>query len=155
MLAKQKEVEKVKATIRKAIRIIFQLGPNVKNEIVEKIVSPNREKIWSRRLILIKKQWVNNGINLNSINNDIINEKITNYNNENEFNLKNIDNKIIDVLNKFNRAPCKEHENKFLNTNHLFKEHSISIDYRMISELIYNNNNYEIRNLYYILKNLI
>ena len=62
---------------------------------------------------------------------------------------------IIDVLNIFNRAPCKEHENKFLNTNHLFEEHSINIDYRMISELIYNNNNNEIKNLYYILKNLI
>ena len=48
MLSEQKEVEKMKSTIRKATRIIFQLGPNVKNEIVEKLVSLNREEVWGR-----------------------------------------------------------------------------------------------------------
>ena len=54
MLSEQKEVEQMKSTIRKATRIIFQLGPNVKNEIVEKLVSPNREEVWGRRLLMIK-----------------------------------------------------------------------------------------------------
>ena len=155
MLAKQKEVEKIKATIRKAIRIIFQLGPNVKNEIVEKFVSPNWEIIWGRKLLMIKNKWANIGIKLNSIDNNIINEKIFNFNNENEFNLKNINNKIIDILNIFNRAPCNKHENKFLNTNHLKEEHSIYVDYDLIIELIYNNNNNEILKLYSNLKNLV
>ena len=73
MLSEQKEVDKMKSTIRKATRIIFQLGPNVKNEIVEKLVSPNREEVWGRRLLMIKQNWKNKGVDLNSIDKKIIN----------------------------------------------------------------------------------
>ena len=148
MLAKQKEVDKVKATIRKAIRIIFKLGPNVKNEIVEKIVSPNRELIWGRRLLMIKSNWSKYGVELNSIDNNIINNKMSYYNNENEFNLKNINDNIIDILNMFNRASCNKHENKFLNTKHLLEEHKIYIDYDYIIDLIYNEENNKIKELF-------
>ena len=148
MLAKQKEVDKVKATIRKAIRIIFKLGPNVKNEIVEKIVSPNREFIWGKRLLMIKNKWANDGVELNSIDNNIINNKMSYFNNEIEFNLKNINDNFIDILNMFNRAPCNKHENKFLNTNHLLEEHDIFVDYNYIINLIYNEENNKIKELF-------
>lgn len=156
MLSEQKEVEKMKSTIRKATRIIFQLGPNVKNEIVEKLVSPNREEVWGRRLLMIKQKWKNKGVDLNSIDKKIIDQKIFKYdNNNNEFNLKNINKNIIDILNMFNRAPCNKHENTFLNTNHLYEDHSINLDYDIITNLIYNNDNKKISEIYLKLKDLV
>lgn len=102
MLAKKREVDKVKSTIRKAVRIIFSLGPNVKNCIVEKLVSPNREYLWGKRLIQIKERWAMDNIYLNTIKNEEIYEKINASDCQNEVNLKFMNEKIIDVLNIFN-----------------------------------------------------
>ena len=48
----------------------------------------------------------------------------------------------------FNRASCNKHENKFLNTKHLLEEHKIYIDYDYIIELIYNEENNKIKELF-------
>ena len=44
---------------------------------------------------------------------------------------------IIEILNKFNRAQCKNHKNKRLSTSHL-KEHDIELDYNKIEKVIIN-----------------
>ena len=97
---------------------------------------------------MIKSNWSKYGVELNSIDNNIIKNKMSYFNNENEFNLKNINDNIIDILNMFNRASCNKHENKFLNTKHLLEEHKIYIDYNYITDLIYNEENNKIKELF-------
>ena len=98
----------------------------------------------------------NKGVDLNSIDKKIIGQKIFKYdNNNNEFNLKNINKNIIDILNIFKRASCNKDENTFLNTNHLYEDHSINLDYDIITNLIYNNDNKKISEIYLKLKDLI
>ena len=156
MLANQKEVNKIKATIWKATRMIFQLGPNVKNEIVEQLVSPNREKVWGRRILKIKNNWTTKDVNLNTVKEETILTKMNNMGESNkEFNLKDINPKIIDLLNIYNWAPCNEHENKFLNNEHLLEQHNINLDYKIIESLINNKDNTEISRLYVKLKELV
>ena len=156
MLANQKEVNKIKATIWKATRMIFQLGPNVKNEIVEQLVSPNREKVWGRRTLKIKNNWTTKDVNLNTVKEETILTKMNNIGESNkEFNLKDINPKIIDLLNIYNWAACNEHENKFLNNEHLLEQHNINLDYKIIESLINNKDNTEISRLYVKLKELV
>ena len=83
--------------------MIFQLGPNVKNEIVEQLVSPNREKVWGRRILKIKNNWTTKDVNLNTVKEETILTKMNNIGESNkEFNLKDINPKIIDLLNIYN-----------------------------------------------------
>ena len=50
-----------------------------------------------------------------------------------EIDLKNIsmDNQLImiELMNKFNRAFCKEHKQRRLSTSHLLDDHGIVMDY--------------------------
>ena len=54
----------------------------------------------------------------------------------------------------FNRAPCNIHQKNFLNEIHLSTEHNLTINYKLIDNMILNKDNNKIKVYYNTLKNL-
>ena len=66
-------------------------------------MSPNREKVWGRRILKIKNSWTTKDVNLNTVKEETILTKMNNIGESNkEFNLKDINPKMIDLLNIYN-----------------------------------------------------
>ena len=138
-LGNSKDMEKFKASMRRFARVILGLGFNVKNDMVNLMVDVNRENLWIRRLKKIKNDWEKMaGYQWPEVDSICNKEE---YKIKKEIDLKKIpiekQRDIIEILNKFNRAYCKNHKNKRLSTSHL-KEHDIELDYDKIEKAIIN-----------------
>ena len=155
LLANKGEILRIRRTIRRLTRMILGLGFNTKNGIVERIVSPYRETLWLRRLKKICKNWDDKGININAIKSKIPeiekdlesllqDEIIPNE----EINLRDIDKKIIDICNIFNRSECSTHKGKYLNTKHLEEEHGVKFSYEDIYDMLSKKDNKRITEAY-------
>ena len=140
LLGSKKQMENFKASMRRYSRVILGLGFNVKNDFVDLQVDVNREGIWIRRLRKIKDDWKD----MANFEWRSINKHCDEYieNPCREINQKNIScenqNLIVEVMNKFNRARCRDHPDRRLSQSHLL-EHGIKIEYANIITWIKNN----------------
>lgn len=55
-------IEKTRTLLRRATRVIFGLGPNTKNDVIEELYNTDRVSRWTGRLVDILSRWKAKGM---------------------------------------------------------------------------------------------
>lgn len=129
-------IEKTRTLLRRATRIIFGLGPNTKNEVIEELYNTNRVKRWTERLVDILNRWKEKGmewqLGTKMVESASLSEEVQDVTIEND--LRQIPFELSSVINIYNRGVCQEHK-RHLTTEHL-KVHNIEVNYEIIIKMI-------------------
>lgn len=124
-------LETTQTLLRRSIRVILGLGPNIKNLVIETFLDTNRHNAWRRRLNQIAERWESKGIHIGVDRTEIQQSGLREPN-------KWIDSlpqeETRNIINLYNRGKCRSH-NKHLTTQHL-ADHSIELDYSILLALL-------------------